>query len=124
MMLSQSLASAINGAVISGTATGPAAVFTTPAFIATAVSGVLAAFASIPSFATGGIIAGTSTTGDNILARVNSGEMILNNSQQRRLFETLNGNNSGISGDVEFKISGNNLVGVLNNHSKRLKNTR
>ena len=119
MMLSQSLASAINGAVISGTSTGPAAVFTTPAFIATAVSGVLSAFAAIPSFATGGIIAGTSTTGDNILARVNSGEMVLNTSQQAKLFNSLN--SGGVGGDVQFKIEGTDLIGVLNKQNRRNK---
>lgn len=58
MLLSQSIAQAIAGATASGTATGPAAVFTTPGFIATAVSGVLAAFAAIPKFADGGIVTG------------------------------------------------------------------
>jgi hypothetical protein len=36
----------------SGTATGPAAIFTTPAFIATAVSGVIAALLVYPKFET------------------------------------------------------------------------
>jgi hypothetical protein len=36
--------------------------FTTPAFIATAVSGVIAAFAGIPKFETGGIVGGASFT--------------------------------------------------------------
>jgi hypothetical protein len=58
MMLSQSISQAIAGATASGTATGPKAVFTTPAFIATAVGGVLSAFASIPKFADGGIVSG------------------------------------------------------------------
>lgn len=58
MSLSASIAQAIMGATTSGTSTGPAAVFTTPAFIATAVGGVLSAFAAIPKFANGGIISG------------------------------------------------------------------
>ncbi|WP_417832775.1 hypothetical protein [Terasakiella sp.] len=58
MLLSNAIANAIAGATQSGTATGPAAIFTTPAFIATAVGGVLAAFASIPKFADGGIAYG------------------------------------------------------------------
>lgn len=56
MMLSASISQAIAGATASGTATGPAAVITTPAFIATAVGGVLSAFAAIPKFANGGIV--------------------------------------------------------------------
>lgn len=55
-MLAASIAQSIAGATASGTATGPAAVFTTPAFIATAVGGVMSAFAAIPKFANGGIV--------------------------------------------------------------------
>lgn len=58
MALSSSLANAIQGATQSGAATGPGAVFTTPAFIATAVGGIMAAFAAIPKFADGGIVYG------------------------------------------------------------------
>lgn len=58
MMLAQSLSQAIAGATASGVSTGPAAVFTTPAFIATAVAGVLSAFAAIPKFASGGLVYG------------------------------------------------------------------
>jgi hypothetical protein len=57
-----------------------------------AIASILAAFSSLPSFSTGGIFAGNSTIGDMNLARVNAGEMILNNRQQRNLFNLLNGN--------------------------------
>ena len=43
------------------------------------------AFSQTPAFATGGIVGGNSFYGDRILARVNSGELILNGEQQRRL---------------------------------------
>ena len=39
------------------------------------------------TFADGGIVPGNSFVGDNVLARVNSGEMVLNQEQQARLFE-------------------------------------
>lgn len=58
MLLSNSIALAIKGGMESSAATGPAAIFTAPAFIATAVSGVLSAFASIPKFAEGGAVTG------------------------------------------------------------------
>jgi len=45
----------------------------------------------VPTFDTGGIVPGTSRTGDRVPALVNSGEMVLNSSQQSRLFEMLNG---------------------------------
>lgn len=123
MLLSQSIAQAITNATVSAAGTGIGAIIAQPAFIATAVGGVLSAFASIPKFETGGIIGGSSFTGDNILARVNSGEMILNQTQQANLFGMLNGK-SNIGGQVEFKIDGTTLTGVLKNYSKRTKNTR
>ena len=43
-----------------------------------AVASVIAAFATMPQFANGGVVDGSSFFGDKILARVNSGEMILN----------------------------------------------
>lgn len=48
-------------------------------------------------FAEGGIVGGSSYTGDNITARVNSGEMILNRDQQTRLFEIANNPTSGVN---------------------------
>ena len=42
--------------------------------------------ATISQFATGGIVGGNSKSGDRVLARVNSGEMILNAAQQAQLF--------------------------------------
>ena len=42
-------------------------------------------------YATGGIVGGNSYTGDRIPVRVNSGEMILNRWQQKRLWDVANG---------------------------------
>lgn len=78
---------------------------------------VIAAMASIPKFADGGIFSGNSFIGDNMIARVNSGEMILNNRQQKNLFNLLDGKGGASSlngGTVEFKLKGKELVGVLN----------
>ena len=92
-----------------------------------AIASILAAFASLPSFSTGGIFAGNSTVGDMNLARVNAGEMILNNRQQRNLFNLLNGNgtlsNTG-NGQVTFKIQGKELVGVLSNYNNKINKLR
>lgn len=46
---------------------------------------------TISQFATGGIVGGNQTSGDKVLVRVNSGEMILNAAQQARLFAIANG---------------------------------
>lgn len=58
--------------------------------IATVIGAITSIFSSLPTFETGGIIPGTSFSGDKVLARVNSGEMILNSEQQSNLFKMLN----------------------------------
>ena len=91
--------------------------------IAAGITAVIGAISMIGKFAEGGIIQGTSV-GDLNLARVNGGEMILNTSQQGRLFRLLNGEGStqrepNSGGQVNFRISGADLVGVLSNHRTR-----
>ena len=54
--------------------------------------------ASVPKFATGGIVDGSSFYGDKVLARVNSG---------------------GASNTVKFRIEGKELVGVLNAYGSK-----
>ena len=70
----------------------------TAAIIATAIKG----------FQDGGIVGGNSFSGDNVLARVNSGEMILNQQQQSELFNQANGAGaaSGGGGDIVVQIDG------------------
>jgi tape measure domain-containing protein len=67
MLLANAISNAILGGTQAGVATGPAAPFTTPAFIATAVGSVMAAFSSIPAFAQGGMVTGPTLAmvGDN-----------------------------------------------------------
>ena len=93
-----------------------------------AVASVIAAFATMPQFANGGVVDGNSFFGDKVLARVNSGEMILNKSQQSNLFNLLDGGSSvkggTMSGEVEFKISDKALVGVLKQHNNRTNRLR
>ena len=60
--------------------------FVGPTMAVAAIASVIAALAAVPKFAQGGIVGGSSYYGDKILARVNSGEMILNTDQQRRIF--------------------------------------
>ena len=95
-----------------------AAVASLGAVVATAISA--ASRPNFQRFAEGGIVGGSSFTGDRVPAMVNSGEMILNKTQQARLFKIANG---GAPGDntVTFHISGTDLVGVLNNNSRKNK---
>lgn len=118
MMLAQSMANSIAGATAAGAATGPASVATTPAFIATAIAGVLSAFLAIPKFETGGIVGGSSLYGDKILARLNSREMILNQNQQKNLYGMINPAVTAQDMIVQlmggFEIDGSKLRLVLN----------
>ena len=60
--------------------------------IAAGVAAVVGALGMISgAFADGGIVGGSSWQGDKLMARVNSGEMILNGAQQSRLFAIANG---------------------------------
>lgn len=92
--------------------------------VGAAIASVLGAFASLPKFASGGIVGGSSYLGDNVLARVNSGEMILNDYQQANLFKILNNNSANSNSNVEFTIRGDKLVGVLNNYNNKMKKIR
>ena len=100
-----SVSEAVKGATAAAAATGPAAPFTLGAYISAMVGAVLAQLVSTASafleaknllssdagaFEQGGIVGGTSYTGDKITARVNSKEMILTQAQQARLFEIAN----------------------------------
>ena len=112
-------------AITSATASGAKLPFPyNIAAIAAGVAAVIGAISMIGSFAEGGIIKGSNTIGDMNIARVNSGEMILNGSQQKHLFNMLNqggGNtDSSTSGEVHFKIQGKDLVGVLSNYNKKV----
>ena len=80
-----------------------------------------AASLALASFAEGGIVGGASPIGDKMLVRVNSGEMILNGKQQRRLFDILNGGGA-IGGTtnqtITWRIKGADLYGALSNYGK------
>lgn len=113
-------------AIASATASGAKLPFPANlAAIAAGIAAVVAAFAMISSFADGGIIGGKTTLGDMNIARVNKGEMILNGTQQKRLFSILDGGvsaspNNITNGNVKFEIKGSTLVGVLKNHNSKM----
>lgn len=125
-IIAGAIASVIEGY---GKATSMAASLGPFAWIAFALSGVavlasvISQIKNLSANAGGGIISGTKTIGDYNLARVNSGEMILNGTQQKRLFAIANGIGAGNDaiggGTVKFEISGDNLAGVLNNHNAK-----
>lgn len=94
-----------------------------------AIAGTISSYANIGKHANGGIIQGNSRVGDMNIARVNAGEMILNGTQQARLFRLLNGSldiqgSNGVGGNVVFHISGDQLVGVLSNYDRTRNRVR
>lgn len=94
----------------------------------TAVASVIAAMTNIPKFANGGIVPGNLYSGDRVPAMVNSGEMILNRSQQGRLFNILN-SKGGVNGkDVrvtgEVVVSGEQMRILLANTDRKLRRGR
>ncbi len=108
-------------AVAAGTANAAATPFPMNLIaIASIITSIISVFSSLPKFADGGIVQGKSF-GDYNLARVNGGEMILNSTQQGRLWNTIQqgttSTNAPMNGSVQFKISGKELVGVLNNYN-------
>ena len=91
------------------------------AWIGAGLAALATTISTVKGFNDGGIVNGSTTTGDNTLVRVNRGEMILNSRQQAHLFKMLDGglalNTQSSGGSVNFKISGSNLYGTLKNYS-------
>ncbi len=83
-----------------------------------AIAAALAAFAMIPRFEKGGIVGGNSTQGDKILARLNSGEMVLNKGQQGTLYGLLNNQGRAVHVSGEFKVRGRDLVAAIDNNNR------
>lgn len=112
--------------------------------IGAGVAAVVAALALIGRFANGGIVGGNSPTGDKLLARVNSGEMILNKKQQHNLWKMINAplrvqypqvsqprlqpnytfnaaavpTATAAGGNFRFEVEGRKLVAVLSNETR------
>ena len=88
-----------------------------------AIMGVMLGVMSKSKFANGGIVSNASKIGDFNIARVNGGEMILNNRQQANLFNMLDHNRidktSASPQNVSFRIQGDTLVGVIDNYNKK-----
>ena len=113
-MISQLQSLAMAQGVASAFKLPPPASFIAAATVISTVAGI---FASIPKFANGGIIGGSSFYGDKLLARVNSGEMILNQNQQKSLYQMTSGENE--NNIASFKVRGSDIYMSLKNYLKQ-----
>lgn len=98
---------------IAGAAAGTATMISTISAIKSATAG---------NYANGGIVPGNNFSGDNMIAHVNSGEMIITRENQQQLFRMLNGGGNYYSqsgGEIRVRIENNQLVGTLRNASAR-----
>lgn len=90
--------------------------------LATMLSMITSIKQATHAYAQGGVVGGNSYWGDNLYARVNSGEMILNNRQQRRLFDLLDTgampNAGGQTIIVKGKIRGTDILLTQENLKK------
>ncbi len=86
-----------------------------------AVATMVGLMANLPKFEHGGIVPGGMYAGDKVLARVNSGEMILNKSQQNNLYNAINRGNRGETIHITGKLigSGSSLVAVVDNYARK-----
>lgn len=89
-----------------------------------AMAAQTAASTAIAAFADGGIISGSTFHGDRMIARVNAGEMILNQNQQANLFRALNSGTDGGATISEVKIKGSDLYLALKNYNKKMDKVR
>lgn len=91
-----------------------------PALAAAAIGAISGALlASLAKFANGGVVGGNSFSGDHNIVRVNSGELILNQSQAGTLYKAIKSGNLGGGGNVQFKIRGSDLVGAIDAFNSR-----
>lgn len=88
------------------------------AAMASVAATILGIFASMPKFADGGIVGGSSYFGDKLLARVNSGELILNQKQQESLYHMTEDDRGGGMTIGFDRVRGSDIYLALKNYMK------
>jgi len=84
------------------------------------IAAVASAEPQQPSFADGGIVPGSSFSGDNVRANVNSGEMVLTMQDQKSLLAMIRGGNGiGMTSTINIELDG---VQVAKNTVKLVDN--
>lgn len=77
------------------------------------IASIIASKPTPPSFSTGGIIGGSSYHGDNIAANLNSREMVMNQAQQKGLWDFINGGSNGAGNGANIVIN-NSAANIVN----------
>lgn len=114
-VISQTMGLAMaRGAASAASAPWPANIAAITSIIATIAS----TFASFPKFADGGIVGGSSYFGDKLLARVNSGELILNQKQQESLYHMTEEDRGGGVTIGFDRVRGSDIYLALKNYMK------
>lgn len=80
--------------------------------IATVVANMASAISTVKSakFADGGIVPGSSYSGDRVTAGLNSREMVLNMDQQKELFKIANG---GLTSGIDYELLGETMAAAV-----------
>ena len=86
--------------------------------IASVMATLISTFASFPKFADGGIVGGSSYFGDKLLARVNSGELILIQKQQESLYHMTEDDRGGGVTIGFDRVRGSDIYLALKNYMK------
>lgn len=126
--IAQGIASIIQGAgaaIAESASLGPFGWISVGAMIMAQVASMIAQIHSLSGYASGGIIHSGKSVGDKNLVRVNGSEMVMNDTQQHRLWRFISGQESMLqpafaNSQVEFKIRGQELYGVLSNYNRKM----
>lgn len=80
-----------------------------------------AATLAMAAFKDGGIVGGSSFYGDKVIARLNSGEMVLSKKQQTNLFNAIDNGMFGFgkteNATISFKLKGSDIYGSIKNYT-------
>lgn len=112
--------SASSAAVAEGMAETPTAVGKIAAAISLSATilSTISTLKSIQTYAEGGIVPGHDWN-DGITARVSSGEMVINEADQKRLYDSIHSGNLGGGGGGPAVITGEQIVLAVNNYGRR-----
>jgi hypothetical protein len=102
-------------------ALGPAGIGALPVLLSGVQAMIQGAFSGAQTFATGGMVGGGSYTGDNIIARLNSGEGVLTSAGVDNAGSMMNASESvgAVQVNVVGKIQGDDLILVQDRAERR-----